>query len=529
MKINNRIEGELEETARRMRAGGHRLAAAAVISSIMFISIAVFCVLLWTTHLLPLKYYIPLCAVLVLLGVLLTVLSVSGRHRLRPVLGMVLSVLVAAAGILDAYMVTKGVDTLRGIIGNSEQSNHVGIYVRADDPAQDLQDLEGYSFGILGSEDRENTDKAISELEKTLGDGKKISYTEYKNKFSMVNDLLSGKLGAVFLNSSYIDVISDVEGFESIKNEIREVYSVRVISDKKDDTQNIKPSTDTGYPDGVFTVYISGIDTRSGYLIEKSRCDSNILAVINSKTKNILLISIPRDYYVELALPEAGGAKDKLTHAGIYGVQCSMDTVSGIFDTDVNYYFRVNFGGFEQIIDALGGITVYNDYYFESTVSFFEDEAGRYYSYPAGELSLTGEAALYFARERHAVSGGDRGRGVNQMKVIEAVADKLMSPAILKNYSTLLDQIKGNFEMSIPYDTVSELVREQLDSGTDWTFTTYSVDGVGDSQPPYSLGGLYAYVMVPDETTVNTAKDLIAQVVDGETPVIPESPVQSEN
>ena len=115
------------------------------------------------------------------------------------------------------------------------------------------------------------------------------------------------------------------------------------------------------------------------------------------------------------------------------------------------------------------------------------------------------------------------------MKVIEAVADKLMSPAILKNYSTLLDQIKGNFEMSIPYDTVSELVREQLDSGTDWTFTTYSVDGVGDSQPPYSLGGLYAYVMVPDETTVNTAKDLIAQVVDGETPVIPESPVQSEN
>ena len=107
------------------------------------------------------------------------------------------------------------------------------------------------------------------------------------------------------------------------------------------------------------------------------------------------------------------------------------------------------------------------------------------------------------------------------MKVIEAVANKMMSPAILRNYSSLLDQIKGNFEMSIPYDTVSELVREQLDSGTDWTFTTYSVDGTGDSQPPYSLGGLYAYVMVPDESTVSTAKDLIAQVVDGKTPVIP--------
>lgn len=109
------------------------------------------------------------------------------------------------------------------------------------------------------------------------------------------------------------------------------------------------------------------------------------------------------------------------------------------------------------------------------------------------------------------------------MKVIEAVADKMMSPAILKNYSNLLDQIKGNFEMSIPYDTVSELVREQLDSGTDWTFTTYNVDGAGDNQPPYSLGGLYAYVMVPDESTVSTAKDLISQVVDGKNPVVPET------
>ncbi len=521
MKENKQMEGELEATARRVRGGGRRLVAAVIISVISALAVIVFGGLLWSSGLLPLKYFIPLCAVLLLLCGLLTLLSLGGRHRLRPTLGIIFNILLTIACVLGSYMVTKGVDTLRDIIGKRELSNHVGIYVRTDDPAKDLQDLESYAFGILGEEDRENTDKAIANLEKTLGDGKKISYTEYKNKFSMVSDLLSGKLGAIFLNSSYIDVIKDVESFEELDTKLREVYSVRIVSDKTDDKTVIKQPSDTGYPDGVFTVYMSGIDTRSGYLVEKSRCDSNILAVINSKTKNVLLISIPRDYYVELALPEANGAKDKLTHAGIYGIQCSMDTVSKLLDTNVNYYFRVNFGGFEQIIDALGGITVYNDNYFESTVSFFEDEASRYYSYPAGEINLTGEAALFFARERHAVSGGDRGRGVNQMKVIEAVANKMMSPAILRNYSSLLDQIKGNFEMSIPYDTVSELVREQLDSGTDWTFTTYSVDGTGDSQPPYSLGGLYAYVMVPDESTVSTAKDLIAQVVDGKTPVIP--------
>lgn len=523
MRENKNIGSELDATALRIRGGGRRLVAAVIIDIIAALAVIVFGVLLWSSGLLPLKFFIPLCVILLLLCGVLTILSLGGRHLLRPTLGMIFNLLLALACVLGSYMVTKGVDTLRDIIGKRESSNHVGIYVRTDDPAKDLQDLESYAFGILGDEDRENTDEAIAELEKTLGDGKKISYTEYKNKFSMVSDLLSGKLGAVFLNSSYIDVISDVEGFEDLGSKLREVYSVRVVSDKTDNKTDIKQPSDTGYPDGVFTVYMSGIDTRSGYLVEKSRCDSNILAVINSKTKNVLLISIPRDYYVELALPEANGAKDKLTHAGIYGVQCSMDTVAKLFNIDVNYYFRVNFGGFEQIIDALGGITVYNDYYFESTVSFFEDEAGRYYSYPAGDINLTGEAALYFARERHAVSGGDRGRGLNQMKVIEAVADKMMSPAILKNYSNLLDQIKGNFEMSIPYDTVSELVREQLDSGTDWKFTTYNVDGAGDNQPPYSLGGLYAYVMVPDESTVSTAKDLISQVVDGKDPVVPET------
>lgn len=522
MRENKNIGSELDATALRIRGGGRRLVAAVIIDIIAALAVIVFGVLLWSSGLLPLKFFIPLCVILLLLCGVLTILSLGGRHLLRPTLGMIFNLLLALACVLGSYMVTKGVDTLRDIIGKRESSNHVGIYVRTDDPAKDLQDLESYAFGILGKDDRENTDKAIADLEEKLN-GKKINYKEYTDKSVMTVDLLSGNIDAMFMNTSLLEVLSGAEGFEDINSKIREIYSTRIISEKPNTVIDMNQPSDTGYPDGVFTVYMSGIDTRSGYLVEKSRCDSNILAVINSKTKNVLLISIPRDYYVELALPEANGAKDKLTHAGIYGVQCSMDTVAKLFDIDVNYYFRVNFGGFEQIIDALGGITVYNDYYFESTVSFFEDEAGRYYSYPAGDINLTGEAALYFARERHAVSGGDRGRGLNQMKVIEAVADKMMSPAILKNYSNLLDQIKGNFEMSIPYDTVSELVREQLDSGTDWTFTTYNVDGAGDNQPPYSLGGLNAYVMVPYESTVSTAKDLISQVVDGKNPVVPET------
>ena len=285
MRENKNIGSELDATALRIRGGGRRLVAAVIIDIIAALAVIVFGVLLWSSGLLPLKFFIPLCVILLLLCGVLTILSLGGRHLLRPTLGMIFNLLLALACVLGSYMVTKGVDTLRDIIGKRESSNHVGIYVRTDDPAKDLQDLESYAFGILGDEDRENTDEAIAELEKTLGDGKKISYTEYKNKFSMVSDLLSGKLGAVFLNSSYIDVISDVEGFEDLGSKLREVYSVRVVSDKTDNKTDIKQPSDTGYPDGVFTVYMSGIDTRSGYLVEKSRCDSNILAVINSKTK----------------------------------------------------------------------------------------------------------------------------------------------------------------------------------------------------------------------------------------------------
>ena len=277
MRENKNIGSELDATALRIRGGGRRLVAAVIIDIIAALAVIVFGVLLWSSGLLPLKFFIPLCVILLLLCGVLTILSLGGRHLLRPTLGMIFNLLLALACVLGSYMVTKGVDTLRDIIGKRESSNHVGIYVRTDDPAKDLQDLESYAFGILGDEDRENTDEAIAELEKTLGDGKKISYTEYKNKFSMVSDLLSGKLGAVFLNSSYIDVISDVEGFENLGSKLREVYSVRVVSDKTDNKTDIKQPSDTGYPDGVFTVYMSGIDTRSGYLVEKSRCDSNIL------------------------------------------------------------------------------------------------------------------------------------------------------------------------------------------------------------------------------------------------------------
>ena len=203
------------------------------------------------------------------------------------------------------------------------------------------------------------------------------------------------------------------------------------------------------------------------------------------------------------------GVPDKLTHAGIYGIDVSRDTLEMLYDTEIDYYFRVNFDGFEDIINALGGIKV------NSEVAF-SDEGCKFVK---GDNYLNGKEALVFARNRYDIKGGDRQRGKNQMAVVKAVIEKAASPAILFNYKSTLDSMAGSFETDMPYERIAKLIRNQINDGTKWNVTTYSVNGTGASRKPYSLSGK-AYVMLPDEETVDHAKELIEQVKNGYEPIV---------
>ena len=238
----------------------------------------------------------------------------------------------------------------------------------------------------------------------------------------------------------------------------------------------------------------------------KSRSDVNIIATINTDTREILLVSTPRDYYVPLSI--SNGVPDKLTHAGIYGIDVCMNTLGMLYDIDINYYFRINFGGFVKVIDALGGITVYSDYDFDS-----QNTTG--YHFNQGTNYVNGEQALVFARERYAFTEGDRQRGKNQMAVIKGVVDKALSPEILTSYSSILSSLDGCFGTNISYEEIAQLLQQQLTGGGDWTIVSYSVDGTGATEKPYSMSQK-AYVMVPDYSTVDKAKDLMAKVRNGE-------------
>lgn len=260
-----------------------------------------------------------------------------------------------------------------------------------------------------------------------------------------------------------------------------------------------------------FIIYLSGLDTRSYETIsEKGLSDVNMVVVVNPTTKQILMVNIPRDYYVGL---EGNSNKlDKLTHAGNYGIACSQSTVEAIFDIKCNYYVKVNFKSVVDIVDALGGVTVNSDYNFTSYASL---DGVKGYTFKVGENKLTGDAALAFARERHSFANGDRQRGIHQQKVISAIFDKAISPSMLNpsKINSVLDAVTSNIKTNMSSTEITSLVRMQLNDMSAWNISTYSVDGSGASRVTYSGGSSPLSVIIPDAETISTAKEMIANII----------------
>lgn len=267
--------------------------------------------------------------------------------------------------------------------------------------------------------------------------------------------------------------------------------------------ENTEPTeeAETAAELGSFVVYLSGIDVW-GWVDTQSRSDVNIIAAVNTETRHIQLINTPRDYYVQM--PISDEIKDKLTHAGLYGVENSMGTLENLYGIDIDYYLKMNFSGFEAIIDAVGGVDVYSEYDF--TVEPIKH-------YMEGYNHLTGLEALAFVRERKSFASGDNQRGRNQMALVQAMTKKVCTPEFLLNYSDVMEQLTDMFRTDIPAELIVDLVKNQLLDDTEWTVDIFSVTGVGGSEKTYSSPNSNSYVMIPDEGDVAEAKQLIEGVM----------------
>ena len=255
-----------------------------------------------------------------------------------------------------------------------------------------------------------------------------------------------------------------------------------------------------------FNVYLSGIDVY-GAISTNSRSDVNIIATVNPKTRQILLTTTPRDFFVTIP-GVSGGQKDKLTHAGIYGVDASIATLENLYDTEIPFYARVNFTSIMEIVNVLGGVDVYSEYSFTTSDNVVYIQKGMNH--------LNGKQALSFARERYNVPGGDEQRGRNQQAVIVAMIRKMISPQILIKANGIIDSVSGNVETNMSQKQIQQLIKMQLNEGGSWNIYSTSVTGSGGSDYTYSIPGTAVYVMYPDATSVGNAQNLMKRVEDGE-------------
>ena len=487
---------------------------------------------------LPAQYFWMLVAVELVFVVLVLV---SVKKTWSSVLMSILAVVLIVLMFVGYRALDKVTDALDKVT-DSTSGEHIqmSVVVDTEDPAQTVEDIVGYRVAYLSEEVSEGATATMEKLNAQL-DGE-VEYVEYEDIVSMVDALLKGEVDALIINEAYLAILEEQEGYEDLFEKIRILTTYEVegtyheveieieteteisteISTETESsgTTTSKPSSGggsgaiwkpssgkTGFlgkgdgpsaiEDGTFVVYISGIDTRGNPSVRRNS-DVNILAAVNTNTRTVQLINTPRDYYI--THPKSKGVKDKLTHAGCYSVECSAGALANLYDVKIDYYVKVNFSGFVEIIDAMGGVDVYSDYEFGGFAK-------------KGYNHFTGGQALRFARDRKSFAAGDNQRGKHQMAVIKGVIDKLASPEWLTNYEEMLTAISGSFVSNFSSQEVYSLIRDQLENPSAWTVHTYAVTGTGARDYTYSIKNLKVYVCVPNYDTVNTAKEKIRAVI----------------
>lgn len=479
--------------------------------ALLVCSLAIFARLMGTKMLTTGNLVLAMVALLVLNGLHIFVQLPVRRNKIGKLICGVLAVILSAVmiyGTVAAGAVQSALNKISGIIVEKQVT---AVIVMKEDEATELGDTKGYTFGILKSRDTENTQAILSAMKEGMGE---IKTKEYETSAAMADALYDDEVQAIILNEGYLKLLGEQENYKDFSERTRIIYEYVT----EHEITPVKPSGSiTKQP---FVFYCSGSDERESDINAKSRSDVNILAVVNPKSRQILLVNTPRDYYLPL---DFNGEMDKLTHAGLYGVQETMAVLDNLYGTETAYYGRINFWGLIDIVDALGGIDVYSDYAFTTSAGDVDGYANKNYTYEKGWNHMNGIEALTFSRERYAFSDGDNQRGRNQMKVIQAIIEKVTSPSVLANYQDLLKALSDNFVTNISYDEITSLVKMMQKDGFSWNIQTMSArEGNGSNmQICYSAPGQELYVMPPDYDYINTIRGVIEQVMNGEEIVLP--------
>ena len=450
-------------------------------------------------NILPAKFFIPFTIVSLLFTLLVGFMLCNFKIKKGiKIFFSIIGILVVVVSVVVLNYAIHTFDFLKDISNaDLKITEKYYVIVKADSPYNSLEDIATFTMGTFN----ENTNIYQNAIKK-LNELVEVTLVECDSSIQNVDNLLSGESTSILLSNLHKEQYE--EEHKDFEKQIKILETIEVETDhKENEVVTIKPVSED-----VMTIYISGIDTYGGINL-RSRSDVNMLVTVNKKNHEILLTSIPRDYYVQLH--GTYGNKDKLTHAGIYGINMSVQTIQDFLGIDINYYVRVNFSTLEAVVNSIGGVDVYSDITFRPT--HHQSVIIR-----QGMNHMDGRTALAFARERYAYSDGDRHRVRNQQEVLKGIINKATSDvSILTRYTTLLNNISGYFQTNVDMTEVADIVKIQLNEMPSWTIKQYSLDGTGSSQPTHSMGATPLYVMIPNQDTINTGSRYINGMTKGKT------------
>ncbi|HEM5091009.1 TPA: LCP family protein [Streptococcus suis] len=453
------------------------------------ITLCLFLVTMYRYNILDFRYLNYIVTLLLVgVAVLAGLLMWRKKARIFTALLLVFSLVITSVGIYGMQEVVKFSTRLNS---NSTFSEYeMSILVPANSDITDVRQLT--SILAPAEYDQDNITALLDDISKM--ESTQLATSPATSYLTAYQSMINGESQAMVFNGVFTNILENED--PDFSSKVKKIYSFKV-------TQTVETATEQVSGDS-FNIYISGIDTY-GPISSVSRSDVNIIMTVNRATHKILLTTTPRDSYVAIA---DGGQNqyDKLTHAGIYGVNASVHTLENLYGIDISNYIRLNFTSFLQLIDLVGGIDVENTQEFTS--------GG--YNFPVGTVHLDAEQALIFVRERYSLANGDNDRGKNQEKVIAALIKKLSSPENLRNYQAILNSLEDSIQTDISIETIIGLVNTQLESGTQFTVESQALTGTGRSDlSSYAMPGSQLYMMEINQDSLEQAKAAIQSVLDG--------------
>ena len=460
---------------------------------LLFLYIVLTCFLLFLIfryHILAVSYFNLILAAIMVFIALVALFLISNRKAKKLTLIMLLLSIVASS--LALVGVHQFVSLANHLNATSNYSSYsISVAVLADSEIGNVSQLS--SVTAPTKTDAENIKKLLDDIK--TSQNKDLKVEDSSSYLAAYKSLLAGETKAIILNSVFENLIE--QEYPDHAKKIKKIYT-------KELTKTVEAPKSS--QNKAFNIYISGIDTY-GPISSVSRSDVNIIMTVNQETKKILLTTTPRDAYVPIA-DGGNNQNDKLTHAGIYGVDASIHTLENLYGIDLNYYARLNFTSFLKLIDLLGGVDVNNDQEFTSL-------HGNYH-FPVGNVHLDSERALGFVRERYSLANGDGDRGRNQQKVISAIVQKLTSAEALKNFDDIMQSLQDSVQTNMPPETMVSLVNAQLVSGGKYTVITRDLKGTGRMDlPSYAMPDSSLYMLEVDPNSLETLKTEIKDIMEG--------------